>query len=67
LARRRDRYDDLGRLSGEGGPGPVGLRVEVDGRLWGFGRAGHVDAGTVVLSTPASGAAAAALAALEPG
>ncbi|HVG66326.1 MAG TPA: phosphodiester glycosidase family protein [Actinomycetota bacterium] len=32
-----------GRVSGEGTPGPVGLRVEVDGRLWGFGRAGHVD------------------------
>ena len=32
-----------GRVSGEDAPGPVGLRVEVDGRLWGFGRAGHVD------------------------
>ena len=32
-----------GRVSGEGTPGPVGLRVEVDGQLQGFGRAGHVD------------------------
>jgi Phosphodiester glycosidase len=32
-----------GRVAAEGAPGPVGLRVEVDGRLWGFGRASHVD------------------------
>jgi len=32
-----------GRVSGEGAPGPVGLRVEVDGQMQGFGRAGHVD------------------------
>jgi hypothetical protein len=32
-----------GRVSGPEATGPVGLRVEVDGRLWGFGRAGHVD------------------------
>jgi hypothetical protein len=32
-----------GRVSGEDVTGPVGLRVEVDGRPWGFGRAGHTD------------------------
>jgi hypothetical protein len=32
-----------GRVAEEGVAGPVGLRVEVDGRLWGYGRAGHVD------------------------
>src|SRR5918993_6052287 len=36
-----------GRRSGGGSPprgsGAGGLRVEVDGRLWGFGRASHVD------------------------
>ena len=32
-----------GRVSGEEAFGPVGLRVEVDGQMQGFGRAGHVD------------------------
>jgi hypothetical protein len=32
-----------GRVSGEEAFGPVGLRVEVDGQLQGFGRAGQVD------------------------
>ena len=32
-----------GRVSATEEAGPVGLRVEVDGRPWGFGRAGHTD------------------------
>ena len=32
-----------GRVAADDAPGPVGLRIEVDGRLWGYGRAGHVD------------------------
>jgi hypothetical protein len=32
-----------GRVSGEDVTGPVSLRVEVDGRLWGYGRAAHLD------------------------
>jgi exopolysaccharide biosynthesis protein len=32
-----------GRVAREDAPGPVPLRVEVDGRLWRFGRASHVD------------------------
>jgi hypothetical protein len=32
-----------GRVTGEDVTGPVPLRVEVDGRPWGFARAGHTD------------------------
>jgi Phosphodiester glycosidase len=32
-----------GRVAREDAPGPVPLRVEVDGRLWRFARASHVD------------------------
>jgi exopolysaccharide biosynthesis protein len=32
-----------GRVAGEDVTGPVPLRVEVDGRPWGFARAGHTD------------------------
>ena len=32
-----------GRVTGEDVDGPVPLRIEVDGRLWGYARAGHLD------------------------
>src|SRR5829696_3576812 len=32
-----------GRVTGEDVDGPVPLRIEVDGRLWGYARAAHVD------------------------
>ena len=32
-----------GRVAGEDVTGPVPLRVEVDGQLWGYARAGHTD------------------------
>ena len=30
-------------MTGEDVDGPVPLRIEVDGRLWGYARAAHVD------------------------
>jgi hypothetical protein len=32
-----------GRVTGEDVDGPVPVRIEVDGRLWGYARAGHLD------------------------
>jgi exopolysaccharide biosynthesis protein len=32
-----------GRVTGEDVDGPVSLRIEVDGRLWGYARAAHLD------------------------